>query len=96
MQALIDHEVISEEIVNHFAKDFKTIKELAVDVEEYIWEGNALGEIFNDALVEAGQVLEKKFIVGLKDKDLPLHTLEEFKSKEAKILFEHRLKGGPR
>ena len=96
MQALIDHEIISEEIVNHFAKDFKTIKELAIDVEEYIWGGETLGEMFNEALVEAGQKLEKNFIAGLKDKELPLHTLNEFKSEEAKTAFECRLKGDPR
>jgi hypothetical protein len=90
---LINYEVISEEIVNHFANDYKTIKELATDVEEYIWSGETLGEMFNEALVEAGQKLEKNFIVGLKDKDLPLHIINEFKSEEAKTLFECRLKG---
>ncbi len=57
-------------------------------------EWRILGKMFNEALVEAGQRLEKNFIAGLKDKELPLHTLNEFKSEEAKKLFECRLKGG--
>lgn len=93
LQAIIDHEVISEEIAKYFAKDFKTIRDLATEVEEHIWNGESLGKMFNEALVEAGQKLEKNFIAGLKDKELPLHTLNEFKSEEAKKLFECRLKG---
>jgi len=92
MQALIDHEVISEEIVKHFAKDFATIKRLAIDVEEYIWSGETLGEMFHEALVEAGQALEKKYVAGIPNKNLPLHSISEFKSSEAKSLFECRLK----
>jgi hypothetical protein len=95
LQALVDHEIISEEIVNHFANDFKTIKQLAIDVEEFIWDGETLGVIFDEALTEAGETLERKFIAGLKDKELPLHTIDEFKSKGAKKFFEDRLKGSP-
>lgn len=95
IQALVDHEVISEEIANHFATDFKSIKELAIDVEEYIWSGETLGEMFNEALVEAGQKLEKNYVTNLKDPLLHLHLMRELKSEEAKALFECRLKGGP-
>jgi hypothetical protein len=94
MEAMLNHEVISEEIANHFAKDFKTIKELAIDVEDYIWSGETLGDMFNEALVEAGQKLEKNYIAGLKDPALHIHLMKELKSEEAKALFECRLKGG--
>ena len=95
LQEFVNHEVVSEEIVKHFANDFATIKQLAFDVEQYIWSGETLGEMYHEAIVEAGQVLEKNYIAGLKNPPLHLHLMKELKS-EAKALFECRLKGDPR
>lgn len=94
MDDLIEHEVVDEEIIKHFAGDMKTAMDLAQDVQSNIWGGSALGEMFSDALNEcAGPELEKRYVTVTKDKDLPLIPMDSLKSEEAKSLLEKRLKG---
>jgi len=89
---LYNHEVAAPEVLDN--KKFLNeglIKELANDVSNYIWGDQTLGELFGEALTEAGQKLEKNFIAAIPKKDLPCYINVEWKSKESQELYEKRL-----
>lgn len=87
------HEAVCPEAIKHFKKCGITLAELANNVGEYIWSGETLGEMFHEAIIEAGQKLEKNWIVQMKRTDLPLVQFDSLKSDESRQLLEKRLKG---
>lgn len=54
-----------------------------------------MGEMYHEALEVAGQRLEMMFVGDVDDKELPLIDINIFKTEEAKLAFEKRLKGQP-
>jgi hypothetical protein len=92
---LINHEVAALEVLEHkLFHNEGLVRELAEDVDDFIWGGETLGEMFHDALVEAGQKLEKNFIAAIPKKDVPLYINVEWKSDEARELYQKLLTGG--
>ena len=93
MADLENHEVVHEEIVEAYKDDVGVVRELARDVENYIWAGETLGEMFHDALVDAGQKLEKIHIENNTGTNLLTIPMSMLHSEEAKQLLESKLKG---
>ena len=92
-ETFTNHEAACPEAIKAFEKDGITLSQLASDVGDYIWAGETLGEIIHEAVIEAGQKLEKNWIAGMKRTDLPLVQFDSLKSDESRQLLEKRLKG---
>jgi len=90
---LIAHEVVDKEILDKYKDNAGLFGELASDVEEYIWGGVTLGELYEYAVAEAGQKLEKMHIENTKGKELLCIPMSILHSDEAKLLLEQKLKG---
>lgn len=90
LEDLRNHEVIDEEILDHFKP--AAAMDLAPSVGDFIWGGQTLGEMLHDAIVEAGQTLEKNFVSTAKPAELVL-KMDKLRSEEAIKLLEQRLKG---
>jgi hypothetical protein len=88
-----DHELVDEKVMKVVSGDFKVAKEIADEVESYIWGGEILGELWYNSLEESVATVEKAYVARVKDSDLPLIDINSLKSKEAKDLLEKRLKG---
>jgi hypothetical protein len=90
-----DHELIDDKVMNVVSNDPEFAREVSKEVDEFIWGGETLGEMWNEALEESVPTVEKSYVARLKDSDLPLVDMNSLKSKEAKALLEKRLKGEP-
>jgi hypothetical protein len=62
-------------------------------VSDHLWDGQTMGDMFHEALEVAGQRLEMMFVNDVDDKELPLISIDMFKTEEAKAAFEKRIKG---
>jgi len=90
-----DHELVEEKIIKSISGDPEIAKEIAQEVESYIWGGETLGQMWHEALEESVSEVEKSYVARLKDSDLPLVDMKSLKSQDAKDLLETRLKGDP-
>jgi hypothetical protein len=88
-----DHELVDEKVIKAVSNDPEFAKEVAGEVEDFIWGGETLGEMWHEALEESVSTVEKSYVSRLKDSDLPLVAMKSLKSKDAKDLLEKRLKG---
>jgi hypothetical protein len=88
-----DHEIVDEKMINTISGNPNAASTIAQEVGSYIWSGEILGEMWHGALEESVSTVEKFYVEGVKDSDLPLIDVKSLKSKEAKTLLEKRLKG---
>lgn len=87
------HGMVDQEIIDKYKNDVETIALLATDVEQYVWDGSTMGEMFESALADAGQKLELWHIENTKGKELLCIPMSMLHSEEAKQLLESKLKG---
>jgi len=91
MDDIKNHETVHPDIIAYYEKNNDVCQAIARDVEDYVWSGGTMGDIFHDALVEAGQKLEKWYVEAIPKTQLPL-AISLLKSEEAKQALEKRLK----
>lgn len=92
---LSNHEAAAPEVLSsdRFHNE-DIVRELAKDVDQFIWKGATLGKMFDEALSEAGQKLENNFIANIPKKEMPCHISVQWKSEEAREFYKKRLTGG--
>jgi hypothetical protein len=88
------HDIVDDEILDKYKSDVETVALLASDVEQYVWAGETMGEMFHSALADAGQKLELWHIENTKGKELLCIPMSMLHSEEAKQALEKKLKGG--
>jgi hypothetical protein len=87
------HDIVDDELIEKYKNDVETVALLASNVEQYVWEGVTMGEMFQSALADAGQKLELWHIENTKGKELLTIPMSMLHSDEAKLLLEKKLKG---
>jgi hypothetical protein len=91
LQDLLDRELITMEILEKLTPADERL--IAGAVENYLWSGEILGEMYGDALAEGAVVAEQCYIQGIPKKMLALVNAASLKSNKAKAALEARLKG---
>ena len=90
---LEEHELIDPKIIKKYRGNEKIIRKLGLVVEQYIWSGETLGEMFHEALGEAAGELEAFYIYKLPRKALPLISMhDDLRTNAGREALEHRLK----
>jgi hypothetical protein len=93
MNDFINHDESMEEIVKPLVGDFFIAKRLSQEVNDYIWGGETLGQIYHDALDESRASLEEFYVKRLEDRDLLLANVNTLETDAGKLALERRLKG---
>lgn len=88
-----EHECAHPEAIKAYENDTDICITIANIISDYLWDGEIQGDLYHEALEEAGKKLELTYVENLKDEDLPLTDINNFKTEEAKLAFEKRLKG---
>lgn len=88
---LLNPKLIKTIVADH--TDYKTSAKIAVEVSDFIWAGETLGQMWHDALLASAATVEELFVKSLKDEQLPLIDMSLLHTKEGKELLEKRLQG---
>lgn len=95
LQDVENHETCHPDILKFYENNNDVAMTIANGVNDHLWDGQTMGEMYHEALEVAGQRLEMMFVGDVDDKELPLIDINIFKTEEAKLAFEKRLKGQP-
>lgn len=90
---LENNELVDPKIIKKYKNNERVNRKLGLVVEQYIWNGETLGEMYHEALGEAAGELEAIYINELPKKELPLISMHDVLHTNAgREALEHRLK----